>query len=143
MEPNKEDLALIIAQDIKNIFSDISRKGHNFTPGDFANALESFEKSKLITLQIEYIAKFLQKVLYLHRGKNESDLGNFLRRKRTQEGKTLKQVEDISGLSNAHLSQIETGKITRPRTTILEKISKGYDIEIEKLRELTGTIDSS
>jgi hypothetical protein len=42
------------------------------------------------------------------------DIGSVLKRVRKARGITLRQVEAITGISNAYLSQLETGKVNNP-----------------------------
>jgi transcriptional regulator with XRE-family HTH domain len=50
----------------------------------------------------------------------------------------LREVEDASGVSNAYLSQLETGKIARPSPHILHKISSVYNVPYEVLMDKAG-----
>ena len=58
-----------------------------------------------------------------------------LREIRKSKGLTLPQMAEIVGVHHTHLSRIETGKIT-PSLKIAFKIAAGYDITIERLRDL-------
>jgi transcriptional regulator with XRE-family HTH domain len=57
-------------------------------------------------------------------------------RKRTD--LTLREVEDATGISNAYLSQLESGRIKKPSPTILFKLAGCYKIPYEHLLELAG-----
>jgi len=46
-------------------------------------------------------------------------LGDELRSIRAGRGLTLRAVEQATGISNAYLSQLETGKIDRPKPELL------------------------
>lgn len=39
---------------------------------------------------------------------------------------TLRQVEEMTGISNAYLSQIETGKIKKPSFEVVQKLNNFY-----------------
>lgn len=47
-----------------------------------------------------------------------------LRQIRKQRGLTLRQVEEITGISNAYLSQLETGKIKKPSHHVVQTLYK-------------------
>lgn len=49
-----------------------------------------------------------------------------LRSARKKNGYTLRQVEDLTGISNAYLSQLETGKIKKPSFEVVVKLNKLY-----------------
>lgn len=53
---------------------------------------------------------------------------------------SLRQVEEASNreISNAYLSQLETGKIQQPSPPILSKLSVIYDIDYMYLMKLAG-----
>ena len=67
-------------------------------------------------------------------------LGQFLWDLRAVKKITLRQAEEATGVSNAYLSQMETGKITQPSPQVLLKISDAYDASYQKLMELAGHI---
>ncbi len=46
---------------------------------------------------------------------------------------TLRALEARSGVSNAYLSQIETGKIKEPSLTKLRAIAKAYGVSVSAL----------
>lgn len=52
--------------------------------------------------------------------------------------KTLREVEAVSGISNAHLSQIEKGAIEKPSLDLLQKLSSYYQVELSYLESLAG-----
>lgn len=70
-------------------------------------------------------------------------LGAYLRSVR--EGKmkmTLRQVEEATDkeVSNAYLSQLENGKITKPSPHMLHSLARAYGVPYEKLMERAGYI---
>lgn len=65
-------------------------------------------------------------------------VGEALRQKREELGLTLRDVEDRISLSNAYLSQLETGKISQPSPTVLRKLSDFYEMSYARLMELAG-----
>ena len=65
-------------------------------------------------------------------------LGDFLKKKREELSLTLRQVEEITSVSNAYLSQLENNKITKPSPTILKKLSQVYDASYHRLMTISG-----
>lgn len=45
---------------------------------------------------------------------------------REEKGLTLRQVEEATGISNAYLSQLETGKIKKPSFDVVYKLHNFY-----------------
>lgn len=67
-------------------------------------------------------------------------LGRELRRIRRARGDTLRAVEEATGISNAYLSQLETGKITKPSPKFLYKLSAFYKVPYEDLMQYADYI---
>ncbi|GEM50039.1 helix-turn-helix domain-containing protein [Deinococcus cellulosilyticus] len=67
-------------------------------------------------------------------------LGEELRKTRKQHGFTLKDVEKETGISNAYLSQLETGKIDRPAPDKLYQLAQMYRINFNDLMVKAGHI---
>lgn len=65
-------------------------------------------------------------------------LAKELRSLRESSGESLRQVEKESGVSNAYLSQLESGKILKPTPEILHKLAKHYGTSYSKLMFLAG-----
>lgn len=72
-------------------------------------------------------------------------LGEYLASIRNDRKLSLRAVEDRTSkqVSNAYLSQIETGKIQQPSPNILHALSDLYDISYETLMEKAGYISKS
>jgi transcriptional regulator with XRE-family HTH domain len=68
----------------------------------------------------------------------ENGLGLFLRAAREQKSLSLRAVEKQLGISNAYLSQIESGKIKQPSPIILHKLSELYNISYSEILKLAG-----
>jgi transcriptional regulator with XRE-family HTH domain len=51
---------------------------------------------------------------------------------------TLKEVESVSGVSNAYISQLERGSRKSPHPDILKGLSKAYDVPVEVLLRAAG-----
>jgi transcriptional regulator with XRE-family HTH domain len=77
-------------------------------------------------------------------------LGQYLWDVRQVSKMSLREVEEASGVSNAYVSQLETGKITKPSPDILHKLSEAYGARLprnspvacsfQKMMELAGHI---
>ena len=67
-------------------------------------------------------------------------LGDYLSNIRAVKRLTLRQVEEATGneVSNAYLSQLETGKISRPSPHVLYALSRVYGVPYETLMEKAG-----
>ena len=70
------------------------------------------------------------------------NLGPFLKKARQDVRKTLRDVEEATGkeISNAYLSQLESGKITKPSPHILYALSAALSVPYEALMERAGYI---
>ncbi|MFA6116268.1 MAG: helix-turn-helix domain-containing protein [Sphingomonas sp.] len=71
-----------------------------------------------------------------------SSLGSHLAAIRNDRGYSLRQVEGLTNniISNAYLSQIESGKIQQPSPNILHALANVYRISYEQLMEMAGFI---
>lgn len=58
-------------------------------------------------------------------------------------GKTLRAVEAETEISNAYLSQMENGKVEKPRPHVLYKLSKCYGVQYEDLMAAAGYLARS
>jgi transcriptional regulator with XRE-family HTH domain len=65
-------------------------------------------------------------------------LGIYLRSLRETRGLTLRQVEAACGISNAFLSQLESGKVKQPSPSVLYKLAELYGVSYEALMEKAG-----
>jgi len=68
-------------------------------------------------------------------------LGNELKSCRESKKFTLREIEEITGISNAYLSQLENNKIKKPSANILYKLAKIYKIDFDFLLETAGVIE--
>lgn len=66
------------------------------------------------------------------------ELSRLLARRRRELGLSLRDVEEQTAIKNAHLSQIETGAITRPAPNLLYELAVAYDLDFKKLMRLAG-----
>ncbi|SER92956.1 Transcriptional regulator, contains XRE-family HTH domain [Gracilibacillus ureilyticus] len=53
---------------------------------------------------------------------DSANFGNYLRTLRKRNDLTINQLEELTGISNAYISQIETGKRGVPSSEILKKL---------------------
>lgn len=67
-----------------------------------------------------------------------SNYGAFIKAARKAKGLTLREVENLTEVSNAYLSQLETDKIKNPSPNMLFKLSELYEIPYEVLMEKVG-----
>lgn len=68
----------------------------------------------------------------------EQKLGDFLKKCREDEKLTLRDVENVTDISNPYLSQLEGNKIKKPSPVVLDKLSKLYKIQYSVLMKLAG-----
>ena len=65
--------------------------------------------------------------------------GDFLKKLRARKGVSLKKVEEVTGISNAYLSQLETGKRRRlPTPDRLIALADYYNASIKELLKKAG-----
>ena len=67
-----------------------------------------------------------------------SNYGSFFKAARKAKSLTLRKVEQLTGISNAYLSQLETGKVKQPSPNVLYKLSELYEVPYEVLMEKVG-----
>jgi transcriptional regulator with XRE-family HTH domain len=68
----------------------------------------------------------------------QNTLGDFLKASRSVKNLSLRDVEREIGISNAYLSQLESGKIRNPSPNVLHKLASIYDISYRDLMQLAG-----
>ena len=70
------------------------------------------------------------------------ELGMYLANVRSVKKLTLREVEEATDrkVSNAYLSQLETGKITRPSPNVLHALARVYGVPYETLMKKAGYI---
>ncbi|WP_084265248.1 helix-turn-helix domain-containing protein [Actinomadura macra] len=67
-------------------------------------------------------------------------IGEYIREQRTRAKISLRQLADVSGISNPYLSQIERG-LRKPSVEILQQIAKGLRISAEALYVQAGILE--
>jgi len=70
--------------------------------------------------------------------KKQTTLSRYLKSLRAASGLTLRAVEDKTGISNALLSQLESGKVKQPSPVTLYKLADFYKVPYETLMEKAG-----
>ena len=65
-------------------------------------------------------------------------LGIFLKYSRQAKDLSLRAVESSTKISNAYISQLESGKIAEPSPTMLDKLATCYGVSYSKLMRLAG-----
>ena len=72
--------------------------------------------------------------------RSSGTLGSYLADLRTAKGLTLREVEEATNkeVSNAYLSQLEHGRITKPSPNILHSLSTVYGVPYETLMAKAG-----
>jgi HTH-type transcriptional regulator, competence development regulator len=68
-------------------------------------------------------------------------LATVLRQIRGVSGASLREVERKTGISNAYLSQLESGAATRPSPQVLHKLATFYSVPYESLMEAAGYLE--
>lgn len=71
---------------------------------------------------------------------DEIEFGQYLKGLRKNKKLTIRQLESLSGVSNAYLSQLENGKRGIPSPEILKKIHKYLEVDFEELMYKAGLI---
>lgn len=72
--------------------------------------------------------------------KTAGALGDYLREQRRQAQMSLRQLAEVSEVSNPYLSQIERG-VRRPSAEVLQQIAKALRISAESLYVRAGILD--
>jgi transcriptional regulator with XRE-family HTH domain len=67
-----------------------------------------------------------------------SGLSTYLKSLRNSMGLTLREVEEKSGVSNAFISQLESGKVKQPSPLMLYKLAELYGVPYETRMERAG-----
>lgn len=72
--------------------------------------------------------------------KSIGSLGDYLREQRRQAELSLRQLADMTGVSNPYLSQIERG-LRRPSAEVLNQLAKALRVSAEALYVRAGLLD--
>ena len=76
----------------------------------------------------------------LNVGKTVGTLGDYLREQRSQARLSLRQLAELTGVSNPYLSQIERG-LRRPSAEVLQQLAKALRVSAETLYVHAGILD--
>lgn len=73
---------------------------------------------------------------------SKNPLGDYLKVIRNRLNMSLRDVEEATNkdVSNAYLSQLENGKISKPSPHILHRLAEVFAVDYAKLMELAGYI---
>jgi transcriptional regulator with XRE-family HTH domain len=69
---------------------------------------------------------------------SKQSLGEKLKAARKERGMSLRDVERETEISNAHLSQVESGKIERPDMSMLYLLATLYELDYRELLVAAG-----
>jgi transcriptional regulator with XRE-family HTH domain len=69
------------------------------------------------------------------------DFAHFLKSLRDKQRMSLRDAERVSGVSNAYISQIESGTKPPPHPDILKKLAKAYNVTVRELYMRAGFMD--
>lgn len=64
--------------------------------------------------------------------------GDYIKALRQAKGLTLRDVEKETEISNAYLSQLESGKVKQPSPITLHKLAQYYGVEYDFVMEKVG-----
>lgn len=64
--------------------------------------------------------------------------GDYFKALRLSKGYTLREVEKLTDISNAYLSQLESEKVKQPSPLILSKLADLYEVSYDTLMEKVG-----
>lgn len=73
----------------------------------------------------------------------EESLGDALKQARAFKKLALRAVENITGISNAYLSQLENDKIKKPSADILHKLATTYNLDFNHLLHIAGLVEKT
>lgn len=70
-------------------------------------------------------------------------LGDFIKEKRNLKNWSQRDLAAKSGVSNAAISRIESGKRKEPSSSVLKDIAAALDVPVENLLQQAGVISDS
>lgn len=74
---------------------------------------------------------------------SKETLGSVLKQSRSLKNLALRTVEEMTGISNAYLSQIENDKIKKPSADVIHKLAAAYKVDFNYLLQISGIIEKS
>ena len=96
-----------------------------------------------VNKQIDFLPLLKPLKLKTMADSKNTSLGGVIRQARDLKKLSLRSVEEMTGISNAYLSQIENDKIKKPSADILHKLSTIYKIEFSYLLHIAGLVEKS
>lgn len=111
----------------------------------FSEGVVSFKGSSHST---EYIQKKLERKIKLLRNRLNRKIpvgfASYISHLRKEKGYSLKEVEEMTGISQSYINRMEKGERKAPSYPILEKMAKAYGVDISELLTVAGIgIDQS
>ena len=97
--------------------------------------------SQAIVLAFANFCKHDRGMAKLSMQKTVEGLGDYLREQRGQAQMSLRQLAELTDVSNPYLSQIERG-LRRPSAEVLQQIAKALRISAESLYVRAGILDA-
>jgi transcriptional regulator with XRE-family HTH domain len=79
---------------------------------------------------------------FLFMSNSSKTLGQELKQQRELKGFSLRQVETLTKISNAYISQLENNKIKSPSVNTLYKLANFYGVDFSTLLEAGGVVKS-
>lgn len=68
-------------------------------------------------------------------------LGEYLKKARLEHRLSLRQAEELSGVSNAYISLIENGIRKDPHPNILKNLARAYSLDIKEMMRVAGYLE--
>lgn len=69
-------------------------------------------------------------------------LGEYIREKRKEKDMSQRDLAAASGISNAEISRIESGKRKEPSSSFLKELAKALNVPAKEILEVAGVIDA-
>jgi len=69
--------------------------------------------------------------------------GEYVRKSRQKKNLSLREAARRTGISHPYLSQLETGKNTKPTPEVIKKIADGLELDYIKLLEIAGYLEEA
>ena len=70
------------------------------------------------------------------------NLGEYIREKRKEKNMSQRDLAAASGISNAEISRIESGKRKEPSSSVLRDLAKALNVPAEEILAVVGILDS-
>lgn len=70
------------------------------------------------------------------------EMGEYIKKARSRQGMTARELARRSGVSKSYLSQLETGKNDKPSQEIMQKLADTLNVRITELYEVSGHFGS-